>query len=67
MRVRPNANPLRLRTVGWFWIDDSELQSRRVFLPLMNIFSMADTSHESSAPVLTIPAHSAACVQLLSN
>jgi hypothetical protein len=41
----------------WFWIDDSDLHSKQVFLQLMNLFSMADTSPRAAAPVITIPAH----------
>jgi hypothetical protein len=28
----------------WFWIDDPDLRSKQVFLQLMNLSSMADTS-----------------------
>jgi len=40
----------------WFWIDDSDLRSKQVFLQLMNLFSMADTAPRAAAPVITIPA-----------
>jgi len=40
----------------WFWIDDSDLRSKEVFLQLMNLFSMADTAPRAAAPVVTIPA-----------
>jgi len=40
----------------WFWIDDSDLRSKQVFLQLMNLFSMADTAPRAAAPVVTIPA-----------
>ncbi|HKN15300.1 MAG TPA: hypothetical protein VJX47_00045 [Candidatus Sulfotelmatobacter sp.] len=41
----------------WFWIDDSDLQSKQAFQQLMNLFTMADTSPRAPAPVITIPAH----------
>jgi len=40
----------------WFWIDNSDLRSKQVFLQLMNLFSMADTAPRAAAPVVTIPA-----------
>jgi hypothetical protein len=40
----------------WFWIDDSDLHSKQVFLQLMNLFSMADTSAKAPPPIVTIPA-----------
>ena len=42
----------------WFWIDDGDLDSKRVFAQLMQLFTMADTgTREESLPVVTIPAH----------
>ncbi len=42
----------------WFWIDDGDLDSKRVFAQLMQLFAMADTGpREESLPVVTIPAH----------
>ena len=42
----------------WFWIDDGDLDSKRVFAQLMQLFTMADTGvREESLPVATIPAH----------
>jgi hypothetical protein len=42
----------------WFWIDDGDLNSKRVFAQLMQLFTMADTGpREESLPVVTIPAH----------
>jgi hypothetical protein len=40
----------------WFWINDSDLRSKQVFLQLMNLFSMADTAPRAAAPIVTIPA-----------
>jgi hypothetical protein len=42
----------------WFWIDDGDLGSKRVFAQLMQLFIMADTgTREESLPVVTTPAH----------
>ena len=41
---------------AWFWIDNSDLRSKQVFLQLMNLFSMADTAPRAAPPVVTIPA-----------
>jgi hypothetical protein len=42
----------------WFWIDDGDLDSKRVFAQLMQLFTMADTgTSKESLPVITIPAH----------
>ena len=42
----------------WFWIDDGDLDSKRVFAQLMQLFTMADAGGgEESLPVVTIPAH----------
>ena len=39
----------------WFWIDDKDFQSKKVFSFLMFLFSLAETGAPSQAPVLTIP------------
>jgi hypothetical protein len=39
----------------WFWIDDRDLTTKRVFTLIMVIFTMADTSGNQGMPVLTIP------------
>jgi hypothetical protein len=41
----------------WFWIDDSDLGSKRVFTFLMMFFSLAETGVVAQAPVLTLPAN----------
>jgi len=39
----------------WFWLDDQDLKSKRMFSFLMFLFSMAETGEPAQKPVLTIP------------
>ncbi len=39
----------------WFWIEDSDLASKRTFALLMNLFTMTDTGSKENLPVVTIP------------
>jgi len=39
----------------WFWIDDSDLASKRAFAQLMQLFTMTDTGPRANLPVVTIP------------
>jgi hypothetical protein len=40
----------------WFYLDDTDFQSKRTFALIMMLFTLADSSPERSAPVITIPA-----------
>ena len=40
----------------WFWIADTDIQSKNTFAIIMLLFSIADTGVKGSAPVVTIPA-----------
>jgi hypothetical protein len=39
----------------WYWIDDSDIASKRTFTFLMILFSLAETGQATSAPVVTVP------------
>ena len=39
----------------WFWIDDRDMGSKRLFSFLMFVFTLVETGGKESAPVLTIP------------
>ncbi len=40
----------------WFWIDDKDLPSKRLFSFLMFIFTLTETGGKEGAPIVTIPA-----------
>jgi hypothetical protein len=40
----------------WFWVDDRDLESKRVFMFLMMFSSLAESGTVPQAPILTIPA-----------
>ncbi len=40
----------------WFWIDDRDLKSKRVFAFMMMLFTLAETSDRENLPLITIPA-----------
>jgi hypothetical protein len=40
----------------WFWIDDTDLDSKEVFSLMMMLFTMVDTGPKENQPVVTIPA-----------
>ncbi len=39
----------------WFWIDNKDLPSKRVFSSLMFVLTLAETGGKAGAPVVTIP------------
>jgi len=41
----------------WFWIADTDVQSKYTFGIIMLLFSIADTGAGGSTPVVTIPAN----------
>jgi hypothetical protein len=39
----------------WYWIDDTDIASKRTFTFLMLLFSLAETGQPAAAPVVTVP------------
>jgi len=39
----------------WYWIDDTDVTSKRIFTFLMILFSLAETGQPAAAPVVTVP------------
>ncbi len=40
----------------WFWLDDSDWQSKRALTTVMFFFTLADTGNPERLPLVTIPA-----------
>jgi hypothetical protein len=39
----------------WYWIDDTDIASKRAFTFLLILFSLAETGPSSAAPIVTVP------------
>ncbi|MDR4508572.1 MAG: hypothetical protein MRJ65_10125 [Candidatus Brocadiaceae bacterium] len=39
----------------WFWIDDKDLSSKRLFSFLMFVFTLVEKEEKAAAPIITIP------------
>jgi len=39
----------------WFWIDDTDVASKRIFSFLMMLFSLTETGDKSGAPIVAVP------------
>ena len=53
---RPEDDFVSIQYRGyWFWIDDTDYWSKRMFTFMMYLFTLAETGTPSQAPVLTIP------------
>jgi hypothetical protein len=40
----------------WFWIEDRDIPSKRLFTFLMFVFTLVETGGTEGAPIVTIPA-----------
>jgi hypothetical protein len=40
---------------SYFWIDDRDLSSKRIFSFLMFVFTLVETGEKGAAPIVTIP------------
>jgi hypothetical protein len=40
----------------WYWIDDKDFASKRLFSFIMFLFTLTETDAKQAAPVITIPA-----------
>jgi hypothetical protein len=39
----------------WYWINDTDIESKRIFTILMILFSLAETGQAAAGPVVTVP------------
>lgn len=39
----------------WYWIDDTDIASKRTFTFLMILFSLAETGQAAASPIVTVP------------
>ncbi len=40
----------------WYWIDDKDFASKRLFSFIMFLFTLTDTGEKQGAPIITVPA-----------
>jgi len=40
----------------WYWIDDKDFPSKRLFSFIMFLFTLTDTGDKQGAPIITVPA-----------
>jgi hypothetical protein len=54
--TKPAESYVAVRHRGaWFWVDDRDWRSKRVFVLIMFLFTLSDTADEERLPVVTIP------------
>jgi len=64
LRVRSGSEPpgdafVAIRNRGaWFWIDESDLKSKRIFSFLMVLLSLSESREEGAGPIVTVGAGS---------
>lgn len=39
----------------WYWIDDTDIVSKRAFTFTLILFSLAETGQGAAAPIVTVP------------
>jgi len=39
----------------WYWVNDTDIESKRIFTILMILFSLAETGQSAAGPLLTVP------------
>jgi hypothetical protein len=39
----------------WYWIDDKDLASKRLFSFIMFLFTLTETGDKQGAPIITVP------------
>lgn len=60
VRVRSGTNPpgdsfVAVKNRGtWFWIDESDLESKRIFSFLMVLLSLSESGEEGAGPIVTV-------------
>jgi hypothetical protein len=40
---------------SYFWIDDRDMRSKKIFSFLMFVFTLVETGEKGAAPIVTIP------------